>query len=160
MPDLTKPLLAAMVSDELRIALAEVLIGDIRLTDLQRERALARLAKMGLLQQVDDGYAFDSSWASAALKATSTPRKEGIDRFLTVEGRIDRYPSDAAARVELLDVVARRLLSAESSYSEKELTEKLSTVADDAVLLRRHLVDYQILERTASGDSYWFRARS
>lgn len=159
MPDLTKPLLAAMVSDELRIALAEVLIGEIRLTDPQRERALARLAKMGLIQQVDDRYTFDPSWASVALKATSTPRKEGIDRFLTADGRIDRYPSDAAARVELLDAVARRLLSAESSYSEKELTAKLSTVADDAVLLRRHLVDYQILERTASGDSYWFTAR-
>ena len=37
---------------------------------------------------------------------------------------------------------------------ERQVNERLLNYADDVVLLRRYLVDFGLLERTASGSSY------
>ena len=69
-------------------------------------------------------------------------------------GKIDRYPSSPAERRELLAWVAQEALGLDEVVTEKELNDRLREFSDDHVMLRRHLVDFSLVERTRSGSSY------
>lgn len=42
-------------------------------------------------------------------------------------------------------------------YSEKELNDILKTICPDFVSIRRGLIDYQLMARTADGKKYWVK---
>jgi len=88
---------------------------------------------------------------------------EFVDRLcrLGADGASRRFPRNARDREILMQSVVMELDS-ERSYSEKEINAKLVTwsrdvapsIEIDHVTLRRLLVDYQRLERTADGAAY------
>lgn len=159
MADLVRPLLAALINDDLRQVFAEALIADAEpLTAARRERATQKLIATGILADIDGVLTFDTAQVRTALQALATPRREGVERFLTPAGRVDRYPSDHATRVEFLQHLARCVLQSADRLTEPVLTERLQALADDPVLLRRHLVDYGVVQRTPGGEEYWLTA--
>ena len=88
---------------------------------------------------------------------------EFVDRLcrLGADGASRRFPRNARDREILMQSVVMELDS-ERSYSEKEINARLKTwsrdvapsIEIDHVTLRRLLVDYQRLERTADGAAY------
>lgn len=147
--------LAALVNPELRAALAEVMAAP--LTENRRSRALARLEQVGLVTaQADGTWVFDDSVVGSILSEGAKPKPTGVDRFLDAEGRIDRYPIGAADRREVLAWVVARALEVDEVLTESEINERLEPYAPggDVAVLRRYLVDHELLERTRSGSEY------
>lgn len=93
-------------------------------------------------------------WRRAAPRPR--PAKDDIARFLDAAGRIDRYPAAHGERRDLLRWVAERAIGADEVLAEDEVNERLLPYAPDGdvAVLRRHLVDHELLERTPSGSQY------
>lgn len=159
MTDVTRPLLAALLNADLAAALGEVLTQESTLTDSRRAAALEKLRQLGLIDLDERDARVNSENLRQTLTALAKPRPTGLDRFLTEQGRVDRYPSDTGTRIQLLEMLAARVLSDHERVEEVEFTTRLSGLADDAVLLRRHLIDYGVVNRTADGAEYWLTAR-
>lgn len=89
-------------------------------------------------------------------------RADGVERFLDASGRIDRYPQRDADRRALLAWVADRAFPGGEVLAEREVNERLAPFAPggDVAVLRRHLVDHELLERTRSGSQYARASRS
>ncbi|OFI37767.1 hypothetical protein BIU82_07840 [Arthrobacter sp. SW1] len=79
----------------------------------------------------------------------------GVERFLRKDGRIDRYPRKQDARRLLLEWVAGKVLKHGERLDERSFNERLSEYSDDYVMLRRYLVDAQLVERTPDGSAYF-----
>lgn len=77
----------------------------------------------------------------------------GVDRFLRA-GRIDHFPASATDRRALLEWVLDQVAPSDEVLTERELNERLLAYSDDFALLRRYLVDNDLLKRTPSGSSY------
>ncbi|GAA1931232.1 hypothetical protein GCM10009775_24200 [Microbacterium aoyamense] len=155
MSDRWRAVVAALVNPELRAALAE--LNAAELTDNRRERAFARLADIGLVAERADGErVFDEAFVRSILNENPAVKRTGPDRFLDRAGRIDRYPVQHGDRHELLAWVAERAFSADEVFTESEVNERLEPFAPggDVAVLRRYLVDHELLERTPSGSEY------
>lgn len=146
-------LAAALLNPDLRAVLAEA-IGAHDLTPARRERATARLVEIGLLRDSATGPEFDEGFVRALLAEQPKPRPTGPQRFLDGNGRIDRYPVQDGDRLELLRWVAAGAFTAGDVLTERETNERLERFSDDTAVLRRNLVDAEILERTRSGSEY------
>lgn len=147
-------LVAVLLNPDLRTTLAE-LMADGRLTDARRTRALGRLEELGLVGRDERGRPwFDDRGIRAVLAEDAAPRPVGPQRFLDGDGRIDRYPQRAGERGELLAWVAARAVQPGEVLAEAEVNERLAEFTDDVAVLRRHLVDHGLLERTRSGSEY------
>lgn len=144
---------AALLNPDLRSVLAEVMRGDT-LTDARRARALARLSEIGLVHETDDGVVFDEAFVRGILAENAPAKPTGPARFLDESGRIDRYPTQADDRRELLRWVAEEAFEPGVVLSERDANDRLERFTDDVAALRRHLVDAEILERTRSGSEY------
>lgn len=145
---------AALLNPDLRAALGE-LSADVRLTDARRERALRRLSDLGLVMRDADGQATFTDAALTALLAEETvPRPVGPERFLDAAGRIDRYPMRMSERRSLLAWILERTVSVGEVLDEATLNERLAAYTSDVAVLRRYLVDHELLERTPSGSQY------
>lgn len=153
MTDRWRGIVAALLNPDLRAVLAEA-IGATDLTTSRRERATERLLDIGLLRASPDGVEFDEDFVRALLAEQPKTRLTGPERFLDGAGRIDRYPVQATERAELLRWVATRAFAPGDVLSESETNERLAPFTDDVALLRRHLVDAELLERTRSGSEY------
>ncbi|HEX5859439.1 MAG TPA: GNAT family N-acetyltransferase [Microbacterium sp.] len=113
--------------------------------------AAAVLRSAGFASSDVDGAGLDV-WERGAPRA-KRPRT-GPERFVTEDGRIDRWPVQAEDRLELLKWVADRALVPGQVLSEREINARLSAFTGDVALLRRLLVDHGVLERTRSGSEY------
>jgi hypothetical protein len=155
-----RPVVAALADDRARAVYARLVLGETldealeQVTASARARVRERLIRSGLVAVDSDG----------ALEATAEPFRalltarpvhaaQGVDRFLR-GGRIDRYPSNAAERHELLELIARRAVGVDEVLTEAEINDRLGAFTDDVALLRRRLVDERVMERTRSGSSY------
>lgn len=47
------------------------------------------------------------------------------------------------------------LIDPDKHYHEKELNDILKPIVDDYVMIRRYLIDYQMMKRTPDGKDYW-----
>jgi hypothetical protein len=151
---------AVFANPDLRTTYAEIVLGlspdvvGVRLGPARRRRVLAALLDSGVIE--DDGERLQATDRVFRELLDQHPRPAvatGIDRFVR-DGRIVQYPSNAGQRLELLEWVAARILDEDEVIGERELNERLSTITDDFALLRRYLVDYDLLERTRSGSDY------
>lgn len=125
------------------------------LSPSRRRHAIDTLLKAGLIEHRDGRYVAGDDVFSRILRAAPQPvRRHGIGRFLTVDGRIDRYPAAAAERRQLLEHVAAEVLAPGEVVSEPELNERLVPFDSDVALLRRYLVDHELLERSRNGSEY------
>jgi len=148
---------AALANPRVREVYARIVLGrdpSEGTTAAKVARAIATLESAGL---VDD---LGSSWAASdevfrELLAQQPARvvATGVERFL-VGGRIDRYPSSQDDRRSLLEWVVDRAFAPGEVLDEKQVNERLMQYIDDFAVLRRYLVDFGLLERTASGSTY------
>lgn len=146
--------LAALMNPDLRAVLAESMAAP-PLTESRRQRAIERLAELGLVRETDSGeLEFDDALVRGILSENPPVKRTGPERFLDAEGRIDRYPAQAADRRDLLRWIADRAFSPGEVLSEQETNDRLSAFGADTAVLRRYLVDEGVLERTTSGSEY------
>ncbi|GAA5197739.1 DUF2087 domain-containing protein [Microbacterium jejuense] len=146
--------LAALLNPDLRAVLAEAMTAD-PLPDARRRRAITRLAELGLVHESgSDGLEFDEAAVRGILSENPPAKPTGPMRFLDADGRIDRYPAQRGERDELLRWVVERAFPAGEVLTEKQTNERLSAFTGDSAVLRRHLVDAGLLERTRSGSEY------
>jgi hypothetical protein len=152
-----RPVVAALANETVRAAYARIVLGDpdpfAGLSPSRAERVREALIRAGLVVERDGGLVADGVVLQRML-ATAAPRPTGVARFLRPDGRIDRYPANAADRDALLRSVASAVLQPGEVVAEPELNDRLAAHADDVALLRRRLVDAGILERTRSGSAY------
>jgi hypothetical protein len=152
-----RAVLAALVNPRLRGALAEVITeGDPALTAADRRDARRILTQSGLLTP---GGQLDERRLRAMLAGNRPAEAEGVDRWLRADGRIDRWPTRADDRLELLNWIAERLMGAEEVLAEKPFTLKLFTFTTDPNTLRRALVDAGLITRNPDGTDYRRAAR-
>lgn len=155
-----RPVVAALANPSTRRMYAEVLLADdpahigAFLSASKRRHALASLVAAGLVAEVDGRLVERPEVFREVLAAEAQPRRTGPERFLTGDGRIDRYPVDDTKRRALLVHIATRCLTADEVLTEAELNERLARFSPDTALLRREMVDAEVLERTRSGSQY------
>ncbi len=150
-PEAWRAVLAVLVNPRLRTALAEVMTeADPALTAPERRDARRLLTQSGLLTP---GGQLDEPRLRAMLAGNRTER-EGVDRWLRADGRIERWPKSADDRLELLRWVAERLLGPDDVLAEKPFTQKLFAFTTDPNTLRRALVDAGLIARNPDGTDY------
>jgi len=155
-PEAWRAVLAALVNPRLRRTLAEIIVeADPELSAPERRDARRILMQSGLLtpaQQLDEPRL-------RAMLAAGRIEKEGVDRWLRADGRIDHWPKSAEDRLELLTWIAERLMGTEEVLAEKPFTQKLFAFTTDPNTLRRALVDAGLVVRNADGTDYRRAAR-
>src|SRR4051812_39247219 len=120
-PEAWRAVLAALVNPRLRRTLAEIIVeADPEVSAPERREARGILMQSGLLtpaQQLDEPRL-------RRMLAAGRTEKEGVDRWLRADGRIDHWPRSADDRLELLSWIAERLMGADEVLAEKPFTQK------------------------------------
>lgn len=153
-----RSVMAALANETTLRVFAQIVLGatpDEATSDLppsRRRHVLGSLQKADLLD--DDLGLKTTRFADVLATGAPTPRPTGVDRYLGGNGRVTNYPSRAADLAELLGVLADRAFSVGEVLDEREVNDRLAALTEDVALLRRHLVDHGILERTRSGSAY------
>ncbi|GAA5198710.1 hypothetical protein GCM10023346_36610 [Arthrobacter gyeryongensis] len=155
--------LAALANAQARRVFAEISVGGTPASSLspaKLERALTLLHQAGLVEAVEtEGSARyrirEHAFRDALASLSPAPSPSGVERFLTPDGRIDRYPAREADRLKVLAWVATRVLETSERVAERELNERLAGFTGDVPMLRRYLVDSGIVSRTPDGSAYW-----
>lgn len=150
--------MAALANQDARTAYAQIVLWDDVLPgakEQRRGRVIAILLEAGLVEMAGNGEltASDRIFRNLLTQQPKRQPKTGVERFLSL-GRIDRYPASAADRRELLAWIVGEAIQPGEDLTERQVNERLLSYTDDVVLLRRYLVDFGLLERTASGSSY------
>ena len=81
------------------------------------------------------------------------PMSEPIDQFFAPDGTLISIPVKAAKKIAVLKEIAKKL-SPGTKYPEKELNAVIATYHPDTAAIRRHMIEYGILERDG-GSVYW-----
>lgn len=153
-----------LANDDARSVYARIVLGeavDERSTGLRSRRLgrlLGDLVTSGLVEERDGSLVASGEMFRAMLAAEPVQRATGVDRFLR-DGRIDQYPAGASERRELLEWIASDAFVVGEELDEPAVNERLERFSDDVAVLRRYLVDHELLERTPSGSSYTAVAR-
>ncbi len=157
-----RTVIAALANDAARTAYARMLLGDadafVELSPSRRSHTIDTLHRAGLIVQTPNGHSAVTDVFTRLLAETAPPRRpSGPQRFLRSDGRVDQYPAALGDREELLAFLADAAFPEHAhgqTYDETQVNERLAVYADDMALLRRHLVDHGLLERTPSGSTY------
>ncbi len=146
-----RAVLALLANPDTRRALARVVTQtEPEPGEREYRRGLERLAAAGI---VTDGRV-DEAALRGLLQESARPRPVGVERFLTPSGRLIGLPSRDDERVELLALLARRVLQPGEVVTEKVLNERLADVDHDVAMLRRLMVEAELVERTPTGTEY------
>lgn len=148
---------------ELGAGTLEAAVAATGLPDFRVAKALGKLVDAGLVTASGGPFAVDGgSIARAARQALQRPPsmehaaeppavRKVLDAFVR-DGRITGMPASASKRRVLLDWLARRFEPGRR-YAEVDVTAMLDGHAEDAVTLRRYLIDESFLDR--SEGEYW-----
>lgn len=81
---------------------------------------------------------------------------KSINKFLDNDGKIRQIPIPNKTKIQILTYLGSKFELGEV-YNEKEVNEIINNwhTFGDYFLLRRLLIDYNLLMRTANGDCYW-----
>ena len=153
--------LATLANSDSRTAYAQIVLGArlpevlADLGDRRRDNAVTALLASGLVEAKADGglAAPESIFRDLLARQPRRQAPTGVDRFMRL-GRIVDYPANMAERRELLAWIVNGSIRPGEHLTEKQVNERLLSYTDDVVLLRRYLIDFGLLERTASGSSY------
>jgi hypothetical protein len=152
-----RPLVAALANEDLRRVWARMVLGADEadavagLSPSRARRVRDGLRNAGLVGA--DGRVGADAFRAALAAAPAPVRPTGVERYLR-EGRIDRYPASQSERRDLLALIASRAFRTGEVLTEAEVNERLAAFHDDVAVLRRYLVDFELLVRTRSGSSY------
>jgi hypothetical protein len=148
---------------ELGAGTLEAAVAATHLPDFRVAKALGKLVDAGLVTASAGPLAIDgNSITRAARQALQRPPstehaaeppaiRKVLDAFVR-DGRITAMPASASKRRVLLDWLARRFEPGHR-YAEIDVTAMLEGHTEDAVTLRRYLIDESFLDR--SEGMYW-----
>lgn len=88
---------------------------------------------------------------------TERERDKVLRTFLGPDGRLEALPSGEKRRIALLHHLAGSFTPGRR-YREREVNAVLKAVYEDYAILRRLLVEYGFLDRTADGREYWVKS--
>jgi predicted transcriptional regulator len=77
-----------------------------------------------------------------------------VDNYALPDGRLKQIPTKRKKFEAILRYVVRAFEPGEL-YTEKEVNEILGQYNEDTAILRRGLVDYQMMDREPDGTAYW-----
>ncbi len=78
---------------------------------------------------------------------------EQIDQFFRPDGTLISIPVKPAKKIAVLNHIAKEL-APETKYPEKELNTVIAKYHDDTAAIRRHMIEFGILQRN-SESVYW-----
>ena len=84
--------------------------------------------------------------------------QENVDQFFRPDGSLIRIPVKATKKIAGLHRIAKTF-SPNAKYSEKTLNEVIEAFHPDSAAIRRHMIEYGIMERDAAS-IYWVAANS
>ncbi|MFT8889740.1 MAG: DUF2087 domain-containing protein [Ethanoligenens sp.] len=74
--------------------------------------------------------------------------------FFDKDGNLRSLPSKQSKKQGVLQVVVHTF-EKDVHYTEKEINDRLKVIYADFATLRRTLIDFGFLNRTADGKTYW-----
>ena len=83
---------------------------------------------------------------------------EQIDQFFRPDGTLISIPVKPAKKIAVLNHIAKEL-APETKYPEKELNTVIAKYHDDTAAIRRHMIEFGILQRN-SESVYWLSTNS
>ena len=104
--------------------------------------------------QVDDNVGLSKLGAALIIVSMS----EQIDQFFRADGTLVSIPVKMNKKIAVLRHIAAEF-SPDTKYSEKQLNEIIEKFHPDTAALRRHMIEYGILERN-SESVYWVSVNS
>lgn len=122
----------------------------------KEKQAKVFLALMQLLKSpVHDAIHKGAKQVDERYSTTTQEREKVLMSYFTegVEGRITTIPSKEKKKLIILQQIVQRF-DKEQTYTEAQVNEVLKTVYADYVSLRRHLIEYGFMERSADGAVY------
>lgn len=152
-----RPIIAVLANPETRGVAAGLMLGSplereiAHLSPSRRRHVTDALVQSGIID--GESGAFIPEVFGRILTAAAVPRRRGVERFLDGE-QIRQYPASLDERGELLAWVAARAFADDEVLTEREVNERLSPYSEDVAVLRRYLVDYELVERRADGTEY------
>jgi len=83
-------------------------------------------------------------------------KKISIKAFIDENGKIKQLPVPNRTKIPLLKYLAEKFEKGRS-YNEKEVNEIIGNwhTFNDYFVLRRALIDYEMMKRTVDGSKYW-----
>ena len=156
-----RPVLAALANPDARAVYAQIVLGltpeaaGLKIKDDRYAKIVQQLTRASLITVTEGHLAVNSETLPAILKEAGDATKAvGPERFLNRAGEIDRYPTNLDERTGLLVFVARQAIGTGEQLTEPEINARLERFDSDVARLRRHLIDYGVLVRTANGSEY------
>ena len=80
---------------------------------------------------------------------------QNINKWIK-NNKIQKIPKKEKDKIELFNYIANLTFEKNVQYTEKEINEKLKNFYIDYAILRRYMVDYEILSRTRDCKIYWY----
>ena len=133
-----------------------------KLREKERQARLF-LALMELLRTsrisspVDTGFCHPHPTASmvdARYAVTEEERQAILAACFDEAGALRQWPAREKRKLVVLSAIAEQFTPGRQ-YTEKEVNRLLGRIYEDFPYLRRLLIEYGFLERTASGSAYW-----
>ncbi|PCC28974.1 hypothetical protein CIK76_09745 [Glutamicibacter sp. BW80] len=153
---------AGLKNQSMRTALGLVLAGaQEQLNDSARtSKDLQRWAKIGLLTAHDGRWQLNDELLDDTLAAAvdSNTQRAGVMRYFTGP-RLNALPARPADRLEVMLHIRDHVLFTGESLREDQLNERLRVIHEDVALLRRYLVDHELVHRDLDGSRYRLPAR-
>jgi hypothetical protein len=83
-------------------------------------------------------------------KVIETYFKDGL------KGKLSGLPSKEKRKIIIIQHLVN-LFEKEKQYSELEINSILKEIYDDYAVIRRYLIDFNLLERSKDGSVYWVK---
>jgi len=87
---------------------------------------------------------------------TDKEKKDVIKNYFTPEGGLKNYPSKEKRKIIVLQEIVSNFKRGKI-YTEREINRILKRIYEDYVTIRRALIEYGFLERSADCSSYWVK---
>ena len=76
-----------------------------------------------------------------------------VEQFFEEDGSLKQIPAKQSKKIAVLKIIASSL-EPNRRYSEKELNQLIAKFNDDTAAIRRHMIEFKILERDKES-IYW-----
>ena len=76
-----------------------------------------------------------------------------VEQFFEEDGSLKQIPAKQSKKIAVLKIIASSL-EPNRRYSEKELNQLIARFNDDTAAIRRHMIEFKILERNKES-IYW-----
>ncbi len=76
-----------------------------------------------------------------------------IEQFFNPDGTLSSIPARSSKKLELLNRLAQEF-TAGVTYTERQINEILARFHEDTAALRRHMIEFGVMERNTKSE-YW-----